>query len=60
MKEVGFYCLFGELKAGDKFAYQGANYEKISGNLADLTVNGKIVRTEEIPPDAKVYVWELY
>lgn len=31
----GKYCFFGELKAGDKFIFNGYKYEKISGCYAD-------------------------
>jgi hypothetical protein len=53
--EEGYRYKFGELKAGDKFAYQGAEYEKISGNFADILGKEECV---EIPEDAIVYLFE--
>ena len=46
---------FGDLKAGDCFFYNGWEYEKISGNLADRVVNGKVIDTVEIPAEAVIY-----
>lgn len=57
--EIGFYYDFGELKAGDRFAYKGGEYEKISGNFADVLCGDKVVDTEEIPEGAKVYLYEV-
>lgn len=56
MLEVGYDYDFGELKAGDKFVWEGVEYEKISGNSA-VRYDNKIV---EIPGDAKVYLYELW
>jgi hypothetical protein len=54
--EVNFKYDFSELKAGDKFAYQGIEYEKISGNLAE-SIRSKALT--EINPEEKVYLYEL-
>lgn len=61
MKTDEFYPtvnLFGDLKAGDRFAYRGGYYEKVSGNYADLLVNEKVVLIEEIPATAWVVYYE--
>jgi hypothetical protein len=56
MLEVGFRYEFGELKAGDKFAWQGGEYEKISGNFAiDLHTNS----TVEFGSPTSVYLYEV-
>jgi hypothetical protein len=60
--EVGYHYEFGELKSGDRFAWNGLEYEKLSGNLADLLLGGKLsdpIKTVEVPPDTKVYLFEL-
>ncbi len=54
--EVGFKYNFGELKAGDKFAWHGAEYEKISGNCAIEIYSNKIVEFE----NTLVYLYEVY
>ncbi len=50
----GYYYLFGELKAGDKFTHQGREYEKISGNTAVDNKNQCV----EIP-NVEVFLFEL-
>ena len=54
--EIGFTYEFGELKAGDKFAYQGIEYEKISGNSAVELVTNKII---EFDYPTYVYLYEV-
>ncbi len=54
--ETGFYYDFGELKAGDRFAWRGGDYEKISGNGATDLFTGSVV---EIPEGVAVYLYEV-
>lgn len=56
-KEKFAHYDFGELKAGDKFVWKGIEYEKVSGSFASRIVDGK---AEEIPDEAKVYLFELW
>lgn len=56
MLDIGFKYEFGELKAGDKFAYLGGEYEKISGCMA---VNLSTDKVEEFGGDIKVYLYEV-
>jgi len=54
--EAGFKYEFGELKAGDIFAYEGLEYEKISGNTAINQVNDKPVT---FGPETIVFLCEV-
>ena len=63
--QAEFHYNFGELKAGDRFAYLGCDYEKISGNCAVLLANGEPVmkgkqpKIQEVPANASVYLYEF-
>jgi hypothetical protein len=50
---------FGKLKAGDKFTWNGGEYEKISGNFAD-DISGDVLETVEIPSHTIVQLQEEY
>jgi hypothetical protein len=54
--EVNFKYDFQTLKAGDKFAWNGTEYEKISGNYATRLHDNKQV---EIPEGTSVFLYEL-
>jgi hypothetical protein len=61
--EVGYHYDFGKLKSGDRFAMNGLEYEKLSGNFADRLYGGKIDETKppvEIPAGTTVYLYQLY
>lgn len=49
---------FGELKAGDKFLLNGLEYEKISGNMADI-VGSNPIKCVEIQAETEVFLTEL-
>ena len=55
--EVNNYYDFGELKSGDRFVWNGVEHEKLSGNLADVIGTNQTV---EVPPDARVYLYETW
>lgn len=46
-------CGFGELKAGDRFIWQGIEWEKISGNMAETDITGKN-SIQEFHPNTQV------
>lgn len=41
-------CNFGDLKAGDKFRWQGDEYEKIAGNTAVLIITDEVVEFHDV------------
>ena len=51
---------FGALKAGDRFAYQGSEWVKISGNVADLMMEDEVIGAQDISADAVVVLLELW
>ncbi len=57
MLEIDYHYDFSELKAGDKFAYEGVDYEKISGNMAVAIRTDKI---KDFEANSRVYLYELY
>lgn len=53
--EVGYRYDFGQLKPGDKFAWKGLEYEKVSGNFAARLFDDQ---PTEIPEGIQVYLYE--
>ncbi len=57
MLEVGFSYYFGFLKSGDRFAWGGGEFEKVSGNIAVRLWDEKVV---EMPEGVKVHLYEVH